>query len=119
VIEFFGAITLILGVWTRPPAALFALFTLAVGLVGHRYWTMTDADRFMNMINLYKKRRSRGGFFLLYVTGAGKYSIDGKLGLPGTLRQRTQAPCTLLVSGPNGPLRSTCRPAFRMHGSLQ
>ena len=92
VIEFFGAIALILGVWTRPLAVLFAFFTLAAGLIGHRYWTMTGADRFMNMINFYKNISLMGGFFLLYVTGAGKYSIDAGLGLPGAPPRRTQAP---------------------------
>jgi putative oxidoreductase len=92
VFEFFGAIALILGVWTRPLAVLFAFFTLAAGLIGHRYWTMTGADRFMNMINFYKNVSLTGGFFLLYVTGAGKYSIDARLGLPGAPPRRTQAP---------------------------
>jgi putative oxidoreductase len=92
VFEFFGAIALILGVWTRPLAVLFAFFTLAAGLIGHRYWTMTGADRFMNMINFYKNVSLMGGFFLLYVTGAGKFSIDARLGLPGAPPRRTQAP---------------------------
>jgi putative oxidoreductase len=92
VIEFFGGIALILGVWTRPLAVLFAFFTLAAGLIGHRYWTMTGADHFMNMINFYKNISLMGGFFLLYVTGAGKYSIDARLGLPGAPPRRTQAP---------------------------
>jgi putative oxidoreductase len=91
VIEFFGAIALILGVWTWPVAVWLAFFTLAAGLIGHRYWTMTGADRFMNMINFYKNVSLMGGFFLLYVTGAGKYSIDARLGLPGAPPRRTQA----------------------------
>jgi putative oxidoreductase len=92
VIEFFGAIALILGVWTRPLAVLFAFYTLATGLIGHPYWTMTGGDRFLNMTNFYKNVSLMGGFFLLYVTRAGKYSIDARLGLPGAARRRTQAP---------------------------
>ena len=92
VIEFFGAIALILGAWTRPLAVLLAFFTLAAGLIGHRYWTMTGADRFMNMINFYKNVSLMGGFFLLYVTGAGKFSIDARLGLPGAPPRRRPAP---------------------------
>ena len=92
VIEFFGAIALILGVWTRPLAVLFAFFTLAAGLIGHRYWTMTGADRLMNMMHFYKNVSLMGGFFLLYVTGAGKFSIDARLGLLVPPPRRTQAP---------------------------
>jgi putative oxidoreductase len=71
---------------------LFAFFTRAAGLIGHPYWTMTGAERFMNMINFYKNASLMGGFFLLYVTGAGKYSIDARLGLSGAPPRRTQAP---------------------------
>lgn len=92
VIEFFGAIALILGFWTRPLALLFAFYTLAAGFIGHRYWTMTGYAHFMNMTNFYKNVSLMGAFFLLYVTGAGKYSIDARLGLPGALPRRTQAP---------------------------
>jgi putative oxidoreductase len=53
---------------------------------------MTGADHFMNMINFYKNISLMGGFFLLYVTGAGKYSIDARSGLPGAPPRRTQAP---------------------------
>ena len=89
VIEFFGGIALILGVWTRPLAVLFAFFTLAAGLIGHP--TMTGADRLMNMMHFYKNVSLMGGFFLLYVTGAGKYSIDARLGLPVAPLRRTRA----------------------------
>jgi putative oxidoreductase len=91
-IELFGAIALILGVWTRPLAVLFAFYTLATGLIGHRYWTMTGYAHFTNMTNFYKNVSLMGGFFLLYVTGAGKYSIAPRLGLLGSLPRRTQAP---------------------------
>ena len=83
---------LILSVWTRPLAVLFAFFTLAAGLIGHRYWTMTGYVHFMNMINFYKNISLMGGFFLLYITGAGKYSIDARLGLLVRRRDGTQAP---------------------------
>jgi putative oxidoreductase len=92
VIEFCGAIALILGVWTRPLAVFFAFYTLAVGLVGHRYWTMTGYAHFMNMTNFYKNVSLMGGFFLLYVIGAGKYSMDARLGCLRALPRRTQVP---------------------------
>ena len=91
-VEFLGSIALILGVWTRPLAVLFAFYTVTTGLIGHRYWTMTGYAHFMNMTNFYKNVSLMGGFFLLYVTGAGKYSINARWGLPGALPRRTQAP---------------------------
>jgi len=80
-LEFFGCIALIIGIWTRPLAVLLALFTLATAFLGHHFWTMEGADRYANSINFYKNLSIVGGFLLLYVTGAGKYSIDARLGL--------------------------------------
>jgi putative oxidoreductase len=83
VIEIFGAIGLILGIGTVPLAVLLALYTLATGFIGHHYWTLTGAERAANMTNFYKNVSIAGGFLLLYITGAGKYSLDAKLGLTG------------------------------------
>ena len=79
-VELFVSIAVVLGVWTRPLALLLALYTLATAFIGHHYWTVTGADQYANMTNFYKNISIMGGFFLLYVTGAGKYSIDAKLG---------------------------------------
>jgi putative oxidoreductase len=76
--EFFIGIAVIVGFYTRPLAAIFALYTLATGLIGHHYWTMTGDQQYFNMINFYKNVSIAGGFLLLCVTGAGKYSLDGK-----------------------------------------
>jgi putative oxidoreductase len=78
--EFFGSIALILGIRIRPLAVLYVLFTLATAFLGHHFWTMDGADRYANSINFYKNLGIAGGFLLLYITGAGKYSIDAKLG---------------------------------------
>jgi putative oxidoreductase len=93
VVEFFVAIAVILGVWTRPLAVVLALYTLASAFIGHPFWTMEGADRYANTINFYKNVSLMGGFFLLYVIGAGKYSIDARLGdLPGAPPLRPRAP---------------------------
>jgi putative oxidoreductase len=83
-VEFFVSIAVILGVWTRPLAVLMAAYALATGFIGHHYWTMTGDERFANEINFYKNVSIMGGFLLLYVTGAGRYSVDGKLGASRT-----------------------------------
>jgi putative oxidoreductase len=69
-VECFGSVAIVLGVWTRPLAIL----------IGHHYWTMTGPDRYANEINFYKNISIMGGFLALYVAGAGKYSLDARLG---------------------------------------
>ena len=79
VVEFFIGIALLLGIAVRPLALLMVVYTLATALIGHRYWALTGMDRFEAMINFYKNISIMGGFLLLYVTGAGKYSVDALL----------------------------------------
>ena len=80
-VELLVPISIILGALTRPLAVLMAFYTLATALIGHRYWTMTGAAQAESMINFYKNVSIMGGFFLLYVTGAGRYSADARRGL--------------------------------------
>ena len=75
--EFFGGIAILLGVLTRPLALLYFVYTLSTALIGHHYWTMTGPARMMAEIGFYKNISIMGGFLLLYVTGAGAYSLDG------------------------------------------
>ena len=84
VVEVFVALAVALGAWTRPLALLLALYTLGTGLIGHPFWTMEGADRYANAINFYKNISIIGGFLLLYVTGAGSYSVDARLGRSNT-----------------------------------
>jgi putative oxidoreductase len=76
------AFAVAIGAFTRPSALLLFLYTLGTALIGHRYWTMTGADRVDNMDSFYKNLSIMGGFLLLYFTGAGKYSIDVLLSAP-------------------------------------
>ena len=76
IMEFFVSIAIILGVATRPLAALLALYTLGTALIGHRYWSMVGMARMENEINFYKNISIIGGLLVLYVTGAGRYAID-------------------------------------------
>jgi putative oxidoreductase len=75
------AFAVAVGAFTRPAAALLALYTLATALIAHHYWTVTGANKVDNMESFYKNLSIVGGFLLLYVTGAGKYSIDALFGL--------------------------------------
>ena len=75
------AFAVAVGAFTRPSALLMALYTLGTALIGHRYWTMTAADFVDNMDSFYKNLSIIGGFLLLSMTGAGRYSIDVLLGI--------------------------------------
>jgi putative oxidoreductase len=71
------AFAIAVGAFARPSALLLVLYTLGTALIGHRYWTVAGADRVDSIDGFYKNVSIMGGFLLLYVTGAGKYSIDG------------------------------------------
>ena len=75
------AFAVAVGAFTRLSAALMFFYTLGASLIEHHYWTMTGADRFASMENFYKNLSIMGGFLLLYITGAGKVSIDAWYGI--------------------------------------
>jgi putative oxidoreductase len=81
VMEFLVGLAIMVGVATRPLAALLAIYTLATGLLGHHYWTMTGTAQHEAMINFYKNLSIMGGLFALYVAGAGRYSVDALTGI--------------------------------------
>ena len=75
-IELPVALAVAVGAFARPSALLLVLYTLGTALIGHRYWTMTGTDLVDSMDSFYKNLSIMGSFLLLYITGAGKYSID-------------------------------------------
>jgi putative oxidoreductase len=75
------AFAVAVGAFTRPSAVLLALYTLGTSLIEHHYWTTTGADQLASMEGFYKNLSIMGGFLLLYITGAGKYSIDVLCGI--------------------------------------
>lgn len=77
-LEFFGGLALLLGAWTRCGAIALIVFTIAATLIGHRYWEIADAAaRRMQQSHFAKNITIIGGLILLYVTGGGRFSIDG------------------------------------------
>ena len=83
------AFAVAIGAFTRPSAALMALYALGTALIGHRYWTVKGADYVDSLEGFYKDLSIMGGFLLLYITGAGKYSIDALRGCTHKLQQIT------------------------------
>jgi putative oxidoreductase len=58
-----------------------ALYALGTALIGHRYWTVKGADFVDSLDGFYKDLSIMGGFLLLHITGAGKFSIDALLSI--------------------------------------
>jgi putative oxidoreductase len=75
------AFAVAVGVFTRPLAVLMALYALGTALIGHRYWMVKGAGYVDSLDGFYKDLSIMGGFLLLSITGAGKYSIDALLGI--------------------------------------
>jgi putative oxidoreductase len=75
------AFAVAVGAFTRPAAVLLALYTLGTSLIEHRFWTTTGPDRLARVEGFFKNLSIMGGFLLLYIIGAGKYSIDALCGI--------------------------------------
>jgi putative oxidoreductase len=78
--EFFGGIALIFGFATRYVVLGFVIFMLVATFSSHRYWEFADAAaRRAQDSNFYKNTAMLGGFFFLFICGAGRLSVDGWL----------------------------------------
>ena len=78
------AFAVAIGACTRPAAALFFLYTLGTSLIEHRYRAKPRGERQPPVLEEFYReslRSSMGGFALLFVIGAGRYSIDALFGL--------------------------------------
>lgn len=76
IMEFFVAIAILVGFYTRPLAFLFALFVLGTALLGHAFWGMEGAARAANSTQFLKNLSIMGGLLLLGLTGPGRFSLD-------------------------------------------
>ncbi|SEA95280.1 DoxX family protein [Paraburkholderia sartisoli] len=77
-VETLGGLFLVLGFKIRPLGIVMALYTVATAIMGHDFWNITDAALQHDMvIHFWKNIGIAGGFLLLFVTGAGRISIDG------------------------------------------
>lgn len=79
IIEVVIGITLILGVATRYGALLAVVFLVVATALAHRYWEYPAAQQMAQYNNFLKNLSILGGMLLLFVTGAGRFSLDGWL----------------------------------------
>jgi putative oxidoreductase len=78
-VEWIIVISLVLGLGTRYGALLGLAFVIIATVAAHRYWGYPQAAQLVNYIFLTKNIALAGGLILLFVTGAGRFSIDSKL----------------------------------------
>jgi putative oxidoreductase len=77
-IEALGGVLLIVGYKVRPLALILAVYTVATAVFGHDFWNVVDpALQRDTVIHFWKNIGIAGGFLLLFVTGAGRLSVDG------------------------------------------
>ena len=74
IVEILFPLLLIVGYQTKISALALAIFTLTTALIFH-----TDFTNQMQLMSFLKNFAIAGGFLIIFVNGAGKYSIDHKL----------------------------------------
>ena len=73
IVEILFPILLIIGYQTRFSALILSLFTLTLAVIFH-----TDFSDQMQLISFLKNIAIAGGFLIIFVRGAGKFSLDYK-----------------------------------------
>lgn len=80
IVEWLVTISLILGIATRYGALLGLVFVVIALLTAHLYWQFPEAAQGLQYTFLSKDIAIVGGLLVLFVTGAGAYSVDNSLG---------------------------------------
>jgi len=79
-VEFLGGLALIFGVLVPYTSLLMLLFVIIATATSHRYWEFTDPAQYrIQNGNFWKNVAIGGGILLLWVTGAGRWSVDRML----------------------------------------
>jgi len=51
---------------------------IGTAVIGHPFWNMVDPAKAANTVQFFKNMSIVGGLLLLSVTGAGRFSVDGR-----------------------------------------
>jgi putative oxidoreductase len=79
VVEWVIVISLLLGLGTRYGALLGLVFVVVATVVAHRWWGYPQAAQLVQYTFLTKNLAVAGGLLVLFVTGAGRFSVDAIL----------------------------------------
>jgi putative oxidoreductase len=76
-IEVAGGVAMVVGFRTREFALLLVLFNLGAAVIGHPYWSISDAAaRWGQLIHFWKDIGLAGGALFVLARGAGPLSLD-------------------------------------------
>jgi putative oxidoreductase len=79
-LEILISVSLILGIGTRYGAILLFTFVVIATAIAHRYWEFPAGPQQIGQYNNFLKNISiMGGALAIFVTGAGRYSLDRML----------------------------------------
>jgi putative oxidoreductase len=79
-VELVAAIMVVIGFKTRWAAFALFVFTGLTILFFHNYWTMSGTARLQNQSDALKNLAIMAGMLLLMAKGAGRYSVDERIG---------------------------------------
>ena len=79
-VEFFVGLALILGFATRYAVLIMLFFMVVASFSSHAYWSVPEAQRGNQTAHFWKNITIMGGLVMLFITGAGRYSVDQMLG---------------------------------------
>jgi putative oxidoreductase len=77
--EFLGGLFLMFGFATRYTALVLLFFTIVASFSSHAYWSSPEAQRATQSSQFWKNVSIMGGMIVLFVTGAGRISLDRML----------------------------------------
>jgi putative oxidoreductase len=77
--ELVIGVGLILGVATRYAALFSAVYLVITIWCAHRYWTYPPPQQGAQFAHFLKNLALIGGSLAIFVTGAGRFSVDGKM----------------------------------------
>ena len=81
-VEFIGGLMVLGGIATRYAALMLLAFTIVASVSSHAFWSYPAndmANRNLHYTHFWKNMSIKGGLILLFVTAAGKFSIDALL----------------------------------------
>ncbi len=79
-VEFIGGLCLLAGLATRYASLVLLLFVIIASFSSHRYWAVEPAQVANQSSHFWKNVSMKGGLVLLFITGAGRLSLDWMLG---------------------------------------